>query len=209
MDDDLKFPSGITVRQLKRDASKLSRSDGISHTEALDQLARRHANAPYDAALIAARRAAQSSEHAAPRVDIRWSMMIGDFDSACVCASEHLSSGKEVMVIDRPYEPNFLIKTIPDLQQFCTKWLADPGNFGEEQAYANLPLQPPSAIRSNQTELIEFVIGYVQFESGGLAGNKADLFAKYGPMLGLPIDPFLAELSDRPEASGHLNARWP
>lgn len=43
MDDrEIKFPSGVSVAQLKRDAKRLAAASGVTHTEALNQLASRH-----------------------------------------------------------------------------------------------------------------------------------------------------------------------
>lgn len=50
--DFLRFPSGTTVRRIKKDARKLSKSSSLSHSEALDCLAREHGiNAPWSVAL--------------------------------------------------------------------------------------------------------------------------------------------------------------
>lgn len=206
MDHELRLPSGISIRQLKRDAKKLEKRDGISHTEALNQLAIKHAGEPFDAAVHTARRASRST--APPRIHIRWLLMIGDPDSARESAAAHLRSRSEILVTECPYEPDALIKTASDLNAWYAKSLGNAYDFGEAQARAKLPLRPPSSIRSHQSELIQFVVGYVQHESGGLAGNKADLFARYGPQLGLPKEPFLEELDDRPEAHRHLDALW-
>ena len=40
VDPTLQFPSGLTVGQLKQAAKRLAREDGITHTQALDTLAR-------------------------------------------------------------------------------------------------------------------------------------------------------------------------
>lgn len=38
--DELFFPSGLRVRQLKKDARRLSKAEGIGHSQALDKLAK-------------------------------------------------------------------------------------------------------------------------------------------------------------------------
>jgi hypothetical protein len=70
MDDKLRFPSGITLGQLKRDAAKLSKREGLAHTEALNRLAQQHAGAPYDDALRRARSAAPSLSRPEARLDL-------------------------------------------------------------------------------------------------------------------------------------------
>lgn len=44
--DDLRFPSGRTVSQAKKDASRLSRKEGITHTQALDRVCEENGCSP-------------------------------------------------------------------------------------------------------------------------------------------------------------------
>lgn len=85
--------------------------------------------------------------------------------------------------------------------------MKDLYDMGESQARSGQEIRLPESLTQDQA--VEFVMGYADQKAGGLAGNKAGLYAEYAPRFGLPKEPFLDVLSDRPESRDYLARIWP
>ena len=71
VDPTLQFPSGLTVGQIKQAAKRLARDEGITHTQALDTLARVNGIDLHWAAAVAVLARAQAGMPRAPRTERR------------------------------------------------------------------------------------------------------------------------------------------